>query len=529
MTDTPSSHHDHDHEDPVPIEDSGPEMTSAASPDDPRSAIGGLLEQEALIEAEGKIRSGKLAGRTLLSAIWIVAIPVFLQQTFTATVGLFDKILSGSLPEEIVVPAIDGLGIGSYIGWFIGIAMSGLGIGGQAIIARAMGSGNINEAQDAVGQSITLAFIWGAIVGVLLWLLVSPLASISALTPEAQVYLEQYISTIAIAMPLCGVMMVGSMCLHGAGETTLPAVIMVVVNAVNIIFSWLLSGVDLVFEDFSIANPTTFDPAINGVYGIAAGTAISFAVGALLIFVVLTRGVKDLRLSLPSMLPRLLMCWRVTRIGFPMFLEGIAMWGVNLFVLGFIGIIAVRDLTEGGPTDGLVGAHAIAIQWEAFSFMPGFALGTAAGTIAGQFLGAGNTRMARKAIVTCTVAGMIFMGGLGILFVLYGKELTSVISDQPIHMEETPKLLAICGVVQIFFALNMIVRQSLRGVGDTKWTLFITTVSSYGVRLPLAWLFGVALGGGLAGIWLGLCSEIVVRGILFTARFLHGGWARVRV
>ena len=121
------------------------------------------------------------------------------------------------------------------------------------------------------------------------------------------------------------------------------------------------------------------------------------------------------------------------------------------------------------------------------------------------------------------------MGGLGILFILYGKELTSVISDQPIHMEETPKLLAICGVVQIFFALNMIVRQSLRGVGDTKWTLFITTVSSYGVRLPLAWLFGVALGGGLAGIWLGLCSEIVVRGILFTARFLHGGWARVRV
>ena len=253
MTSTPHRNDDSEQSSPLEDEGIGADISTAASPDDPRSELGGLLEQEALIEAEGKIRSGKLAGRSLASAIWIVAVPVLLQQTFTASVGLFDKILSGSLPSEIVVPAIDGLGIGSYIGWFIGIAMSGLGIGAQAIIARAMGSGTLSVARDAVGQAITLALIWGAIVGLLLWSLVSPLASISALTPEAQVYLEQYISTIAFAMPLCGVMMVGSMCMHGAGETTLPAIIMVVVNLANIIASWLLSGVDLVFEDFAIA------------------------------------------------------------------------------------------------------------------------------------------------------------------------------------------------------------------------------------------------------------------------------------
>ena len=33
---------------------------------------------------------------------------------------------------------LDGLGVGSYVGWFIGVAMAGLGIGGQALIARAM-------------------------------------------------------------------------------------------------------------------------------------------------------------------------------------------------------------------------------------------------------------------------------------------------------------------------------------------------------------------------------------------------------
>jgi putative MATE family efflux protein len=506
-----------------------PGYSSALSPDDPRSAVGGLLEQEALTESEGLIRSGKLAGKSLRSAIWIVAIPVLLQQTFTATVGLFDKILAGSLPMEIVVPALDGIGIGSYISWFVGIAMSGLGIGGQAIIARAMGAGDHQDAGKAVGQAMLLSLIWGVIVGALLWFLVTPLAAISELTPEAVVYLEQYVATIAIAMPLCGVMMVGSMCLHGAGETALPAIIMVLVNIINIAFSWLLSGADIHFETFSIINPTSIDPMVNGVYGIAAGTAISFLAGAVLITLVLLRGTNGFALKPRLMKPARTMFWRITRIGIPMFLEGIAMWGVNLFVLGFIGVIAVRNMTNGGPVDGLVGAHSIAIQWEAFSFMPGFALGTAAGTIAGQYLGAGNPRMARLAILACTGAGIIFMGCLGVVFMLFGEQLTDVISDQPVHLEETPKLLFICGAVQVFFALNMVVRQGLRGVGDTRWTLLITVVSSYGIRLPLAWFLGVYMDWGLPGIWMGLCGEIVIRGCMFAARFLHGGWTKIKV
>ena len=75
----------------------------------------------------------------------------------------------------------------------------------------------------------------------------------------------------------------------------------------------------------------------------------------------------------------------------------------------------------------------------------------------------------------------------------------------------------------------MVVRQGLRGVGDTRWTFMITTVSSYGVRLPASYLFGVTLGMGLEGIWIGLCGELVIRAALFSARFLHGGWKRLEI
>ena len=53
--------------------------------------------------------------------------------------------------------------------------------------------------------------------------------------------------------------------------------------------------------------------------------------------------------------------------------------------------------------------------------------------------------------------------------------------------------------------------------------------ASRGVRLPAAWLLGVYFGYGLAGIWMGLCGELVVRAGLFLSRFLHGGWQKVKV
>jgi Na+-driven multidrug efflux pump len=81
----------------------------------------------------------------------------------------------------------------------------------------------------------------------------------------------------------------------------------------------------------------------------------------------------------------------------------------------------------------------------------------------------------------------------------------------------------------VFFAVSMVIRQALRGVGDTMWTFAITTFSCYGIRLPAAWLLGIVLEMGLVGVWIALCGELIVRAALFFIRFLHGGWALRKV
>ncbi|MFT6833612.1 MAG: Na+-driven multidrug efflux pump, partial [Planctomycetota bacterium] len=355
------------------------------------------------------------------SAILWLALPVMVQQLLQAFVGMTDKLLAGHLDVDVRVAALDAIGIGSYMGWFIGIAMSGLGIGGQAIIARAMGAGDKPLARHALGQAMGVSFGWGIGVGAILYLTAPWLAEWTGLTAEAGGLLSDYLRVLALSMPLAAVMLVGAMCLHGAGETRKPAMIAILVNVVNAGVSWALSGADIDLgalpggfapEGALLENPFSFD---LGVAGIAAGTSIGYAVGAAWTWLILVRGVQDLALSRAELRPRRPMIVRFLRIGVPNFAEGIAMWAVNIIVLLFIGQIAA-----GG---GLQGAHIIAIQWESFSFLPGFAIGTAAATLTGQYLGAGDPASARRAVLMCAAFAAVLMGSLGVVFMTFGETL----------------------------------------------------------------------------------------------------------
>ena len=69
----------------------------------------------------------------------------------------------------------------------------------------------------------------------------------------------------------------------------------------------------------------------------------------------------------------------------------------------------------------------------------------------------------------------------------------------------------------------------MRGAGDTRWPMILSNVSTWLIRLPAVFVLGVVFEWGIVGVWYALCGELLVRGVLFTARFLHEGWLKVRV
>jgi len=497
---------------------------------------------------EGRFRTGRLAGLTMWGAIWVLSWPVVLEGFLNAFVGITDTVLSARLGLD----QADAVGGASYINWFIGLVIMAVGVGATAMIARGIGAGRMALANATLGQSLVLAVSAGVVLGAFIALGAESVAGALNMTEGATAFFTEYMLIIGLGVPVAAVLFMLVSCARGAGDTRRSLYAMALRNLVNIGASYALSGVDV----GGVANPFGFD---LGVTGLALGTVLGDLAGASVLLTMAIRGTWGIRILRRRLIPHWTTMWRLVRLATPNFLESFGMWIGNFMVIAMVGMLGLMDRAaragvDGAATDGdgLLGAHVIAIRIESLSFLPGFAMGTAAATLAGQYIGARRKDLARSAMVRCAAIGAAVMGAMGVVFITAPRFVTGLMTDQPEHMEITPVLVFTCGTVQIPFAIGLVLRTAMRGAGDVRWALALTWISTYLVRLPLAFLLsGVDIiapdgdGGvrtllenpmpddffvsGLSGLWVALCTDLTIRGVLFTARFVQGGWAHQRV
>lgn len=526
---------------PQTIEPESLDPMSEPMPPAPKKRTRDRMVGEQGLTADGRLKAGRLAGLTMTAAIWTVSWPMLVDLFLNAMVGLTDTVVAASISAA----AADAIGNAAYTLWFCGTFLIALDVGATALISRSIGGRRFAVANATLGQSMLLAVAIGIALGAFLFAVSGPVAWLMRMTPEAEHHFVTFLRIAAADLPFMAIMYAGIACLRGSGDTFRPMRAMIVVNIVNLLLSWTLSGADLwrpgvgpageEIRNVIIHNPSPFH---MGVPGIALGMMLGHATGAAVIVWTLFRGTAGLVLKRHRLKPHWHTMRRVLRIGLPNFMETLGMW------LGNFPII----LMAGWIGQDLVGAHNLAIRIEAFSFQPGFAIGIAAASLAGQYLGAGSPRMAKKAVVVCCALSSTIMGLMGLLFIFYGREITGLLSPQKDHLDVTPQCLFITGLVQVPFAVSLVLRQAMRGAGDVKVVMWITWITTYAIRLPLAYaMSGVVIklpGGGeianpfppifadhptLAGLWAGLCVEVVFRSLFFIARFVQGGWAKVRV
>ncbi|MCC7147324.1 MAG: MATE family efflux transporter [Phycisphaeraceae bacterium] len=451
--------------------------------------------------------SGRLAGLTLPQQVVTLAIWPFLEQLMAFMVGTVDIFLAGKLrPESLAVSATNALGVAGYVCWLIGLLQGSVGVGSTALVSRAVGGRHRRLANAATAQSMLLAVAAGVCNMVLFYFIAGPIGRLAGATGDSLTLCTLYLHIVALAFPASAVLFVGSACLRGAGDTRTPFFVMVLVNAVNIV-----AAVTLVFAPAPLGQ--------RGVAGVATGTMIAWYTGAAVILLVLLRGWGGVRLYLHRLRPHWHTMRRVIRVGLPNLFEALGLWSGNFLILHIVAMTGAASL----------GAHIIAVRIEAVSYLPGYAMGIAAATLVGQYLGLGDPRRARQAALLCWALGAGFMACLGVVFVTVPQHLVGLITDAAPFLELSPQLLRITGWVQFFFGSAMVFSFSLRGAGDTRAAMILTYFSTFVLRLPAAYVMGIYLGWGITGVWYGLCGEIVLRCLIFGARFYQGAWVRAKV
>ncbi len=479
---------------------------AASAPLPPPSAVPPAAETARPLPPAEPGRIESLPAGSLSRQLWILALPMLGEQFFNFTIGMVDTFLAGQISKE----ATAAVGTAAYMGWFFGMAMQLLAVGSGALVSRMFGERRIDVAGKALNQSFLSALVLGAVLTVGIGLSASAIADSLSVTPAARDICTTYLRIDALGFVAASVTFIGGAVLRGAGDTRTPMAVMILVNIINVIVSFALVygwGV----------------PAM-GVVGIVVGTLIARVVGGLLMLAVLIAGRRGMRLHWSGLRPDFAIILRMARIGLPSFVEAMIMWSAHYVFLRIILHTAAGELATVNYA-----AHLIAVRLEAITYLPAVAWMTASATMIGQYLGAGQLDKARWSGHTAALQGGLLTGGVMLaFFFLAGPIWMAMTEDEAVRAIGVPAFRYLA-FTQPFIAVMIIYVGSLRGAGDTRWPMLISFVTSAFIRLPLAYVGGVVLGGGLLGAWVGMFADNILRCVLMFARYTHGGWQRARV
>lgn len=455
-----------------------------------------------LLAPDSPLTTGPL-GRTL----FILAMPVLAEQMLNTFVGIFDTFLAGRISPA----ATAAVGLAAYVYWLAELFVMLVGTGTTAIVARLIGGRQPDEARRITNQSLTLAVVIGGVLSVLLYLMAPRFAEAQRMTGEAYDVAVQYLRTGVIGVPFLSVALVGCAALRGTGDMRSPM--------------WIFAGVNLINVVASPAFMYGWGPLpVCGVRGIVLGTVVAHVFGGIALVVVLLRGRSGLGLRAAEHVPDWPTIRRILRIGAPAALDAGVLWTGHFIFISIIARLAPGDIGQAYYAASIIG-----VRVEALTYLPAVAWGAASATMIGQALGAGLIGRARRvghaAVAQCGLLAVVMTG----VFYFGAERVFDLMTQDPMVRAAGVVPLRCLAVLQVFLVASIIYVHSLRGAGDTRVPALITVLSTFMIRLPAAWYFGIYLQGGLLGAWIGMFGDILCRSMLATIRYTSGRWVHTAV
>jgi putative MATE family efflux protein len=381
--------------------------------------------------------------------------------------------------------------------------LMGGSLGTQALIARAVGAGDVEGAEHIAGQAIALGATISLSIMVIGGSFPDFLFSLPGPDPSFREYGVPYVRLVFLLnFGLVGSLFFNSI-LTGAGDTTTPLMVMLLQSTMAICGEWVL-----IFGHFGA-------PAL-GVRGVALGVATgqisAMAVGLTVLF----SGRARVHLRRRHLWPDAAVLRRLAKLSWPPALQmagGVAATFAFLRLAGTFG-------------EAVQTAYAIGLRLGMLGPVICFPLASACATIVGQTLGARNVPRAWRTVrVGLLVHGSVMLSLAAVLF-FFREGILAMFSADPDVIREGSVYLRFLSLNFVLWAFYFPVLRSLQGAGDFLAPMSISLGSTLLVAIPLAWALSQHTGLGATGIW----TAQVASSLLMTTGtglwLLTGRWTR---
>lgn len=445
----------------------------------------------------------KLAEGSLLSAIWTMSWPLMITTVLSSLIGMADLHVAGFLGA----PSQAAVGVSEQIIFLFLIFIMSTGVGTQALVSRATGARDENEAQLVAGQSLAFAIALGLVLLCLSTFAARPILGLFTSAEEVLELSTRYLSIYGLYLIPFSVMNIVNASFRAIGDARTPLTIMLIVTVLNIAGDYLTVLMGFPVKGLAIS-------------GIAWSGVIAASFGAVLAILQLMR--SPLRPALKKAWPpEKNSLGRILNIGIPSAFQRLA-WGLSTFVVFFI----LSRCPE--PTPALA-AWTIGMRIEGLLFMPLMALGLGVASIVGQNLGAKQPERAVKAGWQVSIFGVGLMVVLGAMLYFFASQLSAVMTRDPSTIAYTSSYIKFNAMASPLLALGMILSSALQGAGDTRTPMWITYFTNWVLRLPLAWALAINSSMGPTGVWIAMGASSSIMGVITALYFNSKKWLSLRI
>ena len=422
--------------------------------------------------------------RPQLQEVWRLSLPAILTQITTIAMQYIDSAMVGKLGAN----ASAAIGLVASSTWLFNGICYALAAGFSVQVAHRIGAGKAREARSVVQHGLVSAIIVSALL-CLLGILIHTslpvwLKGDGAICQDA----GQYFLTFSFMLPFLQLSSLTSAYLQCAGDMLTPSILNAVMCVLDVFFNALLI------------------PKL-GVFGAGMGTMLACAVVSLLMFGFCCFGNAQLHFRKaerhvfdPAILKTAL------RIGMPVAVQEVAMCGAQ--------VVSTRIIAPLGAI--AVAANAFAVTAESICYMPGYGIASAATTLVGRSVGAGDFQTARRYGNICTALGAFLMGCTGVAMMLLCHFVFRMLSPVAAVQNLAVRVLRIELLAEPLFGVSIVAAGALRGAGDTLVPSLLNLGSIWLVRVGSALLLVPRLG--LPGMWIAMAVELCVRGLLLLLR-----------
>jgi putative MATE family efflux protein len=289
--------------------------------------------------------------------------------------------------------------------------------------------------------------------------------------------------------------------LRGIGDAKRPFLFIGIASAVNLVLDLLFTGV--------------FGWGVAGAaWATVIGQAVSFIFS--IFYLYRKREAFGFDFTKKSFVPNKKYIAMISKLGVPMAIQSgfinISMLFVNAMV-NEVGVVASATFGVGVRIDDISNKISQGIQYAAMPMIS-------------QNIGAGERGRAKKTVYCALVYSLALTAVFMLLYVLLGKQLFMMFSDDPLVHEMSSTFIR--AILWMFpaFAVMRASGAFIQGNGNAKLCMALAILDGVVLRIGLSWLFGLALGQGFYGFVLGYGLAPYGYAIPSMLYFLFGKWEK---